>query len=45
MSIFKRREAKYPLQGLADLPDSYGKWKTIEYSYRPIYGGGTDILR
>ena len=27
MSSFKRIEAKYPLQGLADLPESYGNLK------------------
>ena len=27
MSLQRRTEAKYPLQALADLPNTYGKWK------------------
>ena len=30
MSLQRRREAKYPLQGLADLPVTYGKWKYFD---------------
>ena len=31
MSSIKKIEAKYPLQGLADLPESYGKSKLVHH--------------